>query len=71
MCILCFLQLMVDEVTGEVMVLVQQRVAMVPGRGQGRVPILHLLLVGGHVKEQIKTHNYANLIHVQVCMDAT
>ena len=68
-CILCFLQLMVDGVTGEVMVLVQQRAAMAPVRG--RVPILHILLVGGHVKEQMKTHNYANLIHIQVCMNAT
>ena len=62
---------MVYGVTGEVMVLVQQRVAMVPVRGQGHVAIMHIPMVGGHVREQIQTHNYANLIHVQVCMDGT
>jgi len=49
----CFfiLQLMVYGVTGEVMVIVQQRAAMVPVRGQGRVIILHLQLVGKGVRE--------------------
>ena len=63
---LFILQLMVDGVPGEVMVIVQQRAAMVPERGQGRVKILHLLLVGGCVREQIQTHAYAPLKHVQV-----
>jgi len=52
--------MMVYGVTGDVMVLVQQRVAMVPVRGQGHVTIMHIPMVGGHVREQIQTHNYAN-----------
>jgi len=45
------LQLTVYGVTGEVMVIVQQHAAMVPVRGQGRVIILHLQLVGKGVRE--------------------
>ena len=71
MSVLLILQLMVDGVTGEVMVLVQLLVAMVPARDQGRVKILHLLLVGGRVREQIQTHKHAHFILVQVCMDVT
>ena len=57
---------MVGGVPGEVTARVQQRAAMVPERGQGRVKILHLLLVGGRVKEQVQTHTYAPFKHVQV-----
>ena len=62
---------MVGGAPGEGTALVQQRAAMVPVRGQGRVKILHLLLMGGRVREQIQTHTYAKLIHVLVCMDVT
>ena len=64
--VLFILQLMVDGVTGEVMVLVQQRAAMVPVRGQGHVTILHLLLVGRLVRECIQTYAYVTINHVQV-----
>ena len=63
---LFILQLMVGGVPGEVMVLVQQRAAMVPVRGQGRVTILHLLLVGRLVREDIQAHAYVTINHVQV-----
>jgi len=52
---------MVDGVIGEVIVLVQQRAAMVPVRGQGCVTILYLLLVGWRVRKQIQTHECASL----------
>ena len=56
---------MVDGVPGEVTVLVQQRAAMVPVRGQGLVTILHLLLVGRRAKDKLNTHSRATLKHVQ------
>ena len=64
----CFfiLQLMVYGVTGEVMVLVQQRAAMVPVLGQGRATILHLLLMGRLVRECIQAYAYVTINHVQV-----
>jgi len=48
------------------MVLVQQRAAMVPERGQGRVTILHLPLVRRLVRECIQAHAYVTINHVQV-----
>jgi len=64
--VVVFLQLLVVEVTGEVMVPVQQRVVVVPVRGQGRVTILHLMMVGRRVREQIQTYIRETSFHVQV-----
>ena len=64
--VVLFLQLLVDGVTGEVMVPVQQRVVVVPVRGQGYVTILHLLMVGRRVREQIQTYICVTSLHVQV-----
>ena len=64
--VVLFLQLLVVGVTGEVMVHVQQRVVVVPVRGQGRVTILHLLMVGRRVREQIQTYMCVTSLHVQV-----
>ena len=64
--VVLFLQLLVVGVTGEVMVPVQQRVVVVPVRGQGYVTILHLLMVGRRVREQIQTYICVTSLHVQV-----
>ena len=56
---------MVGGVPGEGTALVQHRAAMVPERGQGRVTILHLPLVGRRAKDKLNTHSRATLKHVQ------
>jgi len=60
------LQLLVVGVTGEGMVSVQQRVVVLPVRGQGYVTILHLMMVGRRVREQIQTYICVTSLHVQV-----
>ena len=64
--VVLFLQLLVVGVTGEVMVPVKQRVVVVPVRGQGYVTILHLLMEGRRVREQIQTYICVTSLHVQV-----
>ena len=59
---------MVDGATGEVGPHVQQRAAMVPRQCQGRVIIIHLLLVECRVKDKLITHAHAisKRVHVRV-----
>jgi len=57
---------MVGGATGETGSHVQQRAAMVPRQCQGRVIIIHLLLVECRVKDKLITHAHVILKRVQI-----